>query len=217
MRLYPLDLKMEGRRCAVIGGGSVAERKVESLRTCGAHVTVVSPECTKTLEKWAAEGLIDVVKRPFLPEDVKDTMLVVAATNVREVNEAIFAAGRAEGVLVNVVDVPDLCDFYVPATVTRGDLQIAVSTSGTCPAMAKSIRKRLEKLFGPEYAPYVAVGGWLRTELLAKVADAKRRQIALERFLDSDALARLGRGDEAGARQIAEGCLREALEGKVDS
>lgn len=216
MRLYPLDLKIEGRRCVVIGGGGVAERKVESLRECGAAVTVVSPDYTPTLEQWAAEGRIETVRRPFTTADVKGATLVIAATNVRSVNEVVFAAGRAEGVLVNVVDVPDLCDFYVPATVTRGDLQIAISTSGTCPAMAKAIRKRLEKLFGAEYEAYVALGGWLRTELLAKVADAKRRQAALERLLDSDALERLARGDEPGARQIAEDCLQEALEGKAD-
>lgn len=217
VRLYPLDLKIEGRRCVVIGGGGVAERKVESLRECGAVVTVVSPEFTETLEKWASEGRIETVRRPFTTDDVKGATLVIAATNVRSVNEMVFAAGRAEGVLVNVVDVPDLCDFYVPATVTRGDLQIAVSTSGTCPAMAKAIRKRLEELFGPEYGGYVDLGGWLRTELMAKAADAKRRQAALERLLDSDALECLARGDEAGARRIADDCLQEALDGKADS
>jgi precorrin-2 dehydrogenase/sirohydrochlorin ferrochelatase len=136
---------------------------------------------------------------------------------VNAVNVEILAAGRAAGILVNIVDVPDMCDFYVPGSLVRGDLQISISTSGACPAMAKSVRKRLEPLFGPEYADYVAVGGWLRIELLAKVKQAKQRQMAMERFLDSDALERLARGDEAGARQIAADCLQEALDGKVDS
>lgn len=213
MRLYPMALKIEGRRCVVIGGGTIAERKVDSLLVCKALVTVVSPECTPEIEGWAEQGLIGLERRPFVPGDVRGALLVIAATNIREVNEAVFEAGHAAGAIVNVVDVPDLCDYYVPATVTRGDLQIAISTGGACPAMSKDLRKKLGKQFGPEYEHYVRVGEWLRLALLGKVPDPELRKEALEQFLASDALALVALGDEAGARSIAESCLRKALGG----
>lgn len=169
MRLYPIALKLEGRTAVVVGGGSVAARKVGSLLECGARVTVVSPELCPELEERAAAGSIVVHRRGFEAADLDEAMVAIAATNITAVNEAVLAAGRARRALVNVVDVPDLCDFYVPASVKRGDLEIAINTGGSCPALSKKIRQQLDPLFGPEYGPYLELLSVMRRELRLRI------------------------------------------------
>ena len=189
MQLYPLILKLSGHRCVVIGGGLVAERKINGLRACGATVKVVALECSETVRAMSDRGEIELLERAFEPEDLEGARLAIAATNVRAVNEAILAAGHDRGVLVNVVDVPDLCDFYVPATVKRGDVLIAISTSGSCPALAKRLRQDLETQIGPEYERYAELLATLRQNLKARVTNSHRRVQAEEAFLNSEAFA----------------------------
>ena len=200
-------LKLDGRRCVVVGGGNIATRKVLSLLKCGASVLLVSPEFCPELEKRAAAGEIAVERRPFERGDLEGATVAIAATSRRDVNEAVAAAGRDFGVPVNVVDVPDLCDFYVPAMVERGDLQIAISTGGAFPALAKRLRILLEEQFGPEYGEYVGLLMRYRQEIKARVSDSHKRAKAEEAFLELPLLELL----ESGRRDEAENALRECV------
>lgn len=202
MRLYPLALKTAGRRCLVVGGGRIAARKARSLLECGADVRVVSPEFVPELEDMAADGAIKVATRPFEPEDLDGCLLAIAATNDNAVNRAVYDACKERGILVNVVDVPELCDFYVPASVQRGDLQLTVSSGGACPALSKKLRRELEQHFGPEYGPYLRLAERLRLALLDRVEEPARRKEALSAFLASDALAMLAQGREEEAERL---------------
>ncbi|HTC94078.1 MAG TPA: siroheme synthase CysG [Terriglobales bacterium] len=167
MSLFPLFLKLEGRPVLVVGGGEIAEGKIASLLHTGASVHVVAPMSTPAISVWAKETKIKWHKRRFQAEDVKDQDLVIAATSSVEVNHQVYAEARRHGVLCNVVDDPAYCDFYFPAVVRRGDLQIAISTGGQSPALAQQLRVQLENQFGPEYAERVADLGHQRREILA--------------------------------------------------
>src|SRR5579863_6495755 len=126
--LFPLFLKLAGRRCLVIGGGTVAESKMQSLVRCGAEVRVVAPEPTPGIREAARSGQIALDARPFLPSDLEEVFLVVGATNSAELHAEIFRLCQDAGILCNMVDEPGRCDFYYPAVVRRGSLQVAIST-----------------------------------------------------------------------------------------
>ncbi|PYN90581.1 MAG: hypothetical protein DMD87_01290 [Candidatus Rokuibacteriota bacterium] len=155
-------LDLRGRRCLVVGGGEIGERKARALLACGAQVTVVSPTATRGLAALALEGRIVERRRSFRRADLRGCALVVAATGDPAVDDAVAALARRARVLVNVVDRPESCDFILPSVLRRGELQIAVSTGGRSPALAREIRRRLEPLFGPEYAELVARTGQAR-------------------------------------------------------
>jgi precorrin-2 dehydrogenase/sirohydrochlorin ferrochelatase len=184
-------LDLRGRRCVVVGGGAVGERKVRDLLECGAAVTVVSPALTPGLVMLAAAGLIVHRERAFRRIDVRDATLVIAATGAPDVDTAVAAAARRRRALVNVVDRPGQCDFIVPSVLRRGDLQIAVSTGGRSPALAREIRKRLERLIGPEFAELVERVGRARARARALAATPVARLAAGERVV-AEALATLG-------------------------
>ena len=143
-RLYPMYVSLAGRKAVVIGGGRVAQRKVEVLLGCGAEVDVISPEVTETLAVWEREGRLRVQRREFRSGDTSGVWLVIAACGQEAVNRQVFAEAARGGIVCNVVDVPELCSFQVPAVVQRGAMQIAISTGGVSPALAKRIRKELE-------------------------------------------------------------------------
>jgi len=155
-------LDLRGRRCLVVGGGEIGERKARALLACGAQVTVVSPTATRGLAALALEGRIVERRRSFRRADLRGCALVVAATGDPAVDDVVAALARRARVLVNVVDRPESCDFILPSVLRRGELQIAVSTGGRSPALAREIRRRLEPLFGPEYAELVARTGQAR-------------------------------------------------------
>jgi precorrin-2 dehydrogenase/sirohydrochlorin ferrochelatase len=167
-RVFPLFLKLENRACLVVGAGNIAESKIAGLLEADAAVRVIAPEATPQVQSWAQAGNLDWRQRPFQPTDLQGMFLVVAATCSTPVHEEIFAEARRLGVLCNVVDVPDLCDFYYPAVVRRGSLQIAISTAGESPALAQRLRKELEVQFGPEYEAWVAAIGQARAEIATK-------------------------------------------------
>lgn len=215
MRLYPLALKVAGRRCVVVGGGRVAGRKVTSLLDCGAAVTVVSPELSPDLEALAGQSAIAAVRRGFEPADLDGALIAIAATDDTAMNRAVLDAGDSRGVLVNVVDVPDLCDFYVPASVVRGDLQITISTGGSCPALAKHLRKEISEQFGPEYEAYLLLAERLRLEVIERVPEPKRRKEILNAFLTSQALALLTQGRDDEAERILQDHLNRLPEGNL--
>ena len=154
--LFPMFLKLEGKQCLVVGAGKVGEPKIAGLLETGARIRIVAIEASPSVREWARAGLLELELRPFDASDLAGAFLAVVATNSRNLNERVYLEAQSRGVLCNVVDVPDLCDFFYPAVVRRGDLQIAVSTAGHSPSLAQTIRKQLEKQFGPGYAAWVA-------------------------------------------------------------
>jgi len=175
-KLFPLFLKLVGRPCLVVGAGAIAESKIASLVEAGARVRVVAPEATKQVRSWAQSGKVDWQARPFQIGDLDNMFLVVAATSSTELHEQIFAEARRRGVLCNVVDVPALCDFYYPAVVQRGALQIAISTAGLSPALAQRLRQQLETQFGAEYAAWLEHLGEAREKLLRASMEPEERK-----------------------------------------
>jgi precorrin-2 dehydrogenase/sirohydrochlorin ferrochelatase len=174
MHYYPIFLDLSAQPCLVIGGGTIAERKIESLLSAQGQVAVISPTLTPQLQTWAAEQQIRVQQRPYHTGDLQGFSVVFAATSDEALHHQIADEARAAGILLNVVDRPALCSFIVPAIVRQGDLTIAISTSGTSPAMAKKIRQELTIQFGPEYD--------LALQLLARV----RERISQEQLSNED-------------------------------
>jgi siroheme synthase-like protein len=177
---YPLFLDLSGRRCLVVGGGGVAERKVKMLLACGALVTVVAPRINKGLRRLAEVAGVRIIERAFRNVDVRPAALVFAATNQREVNHKVREAASVRGILVNVADDPQLCDFIVPSIVRKGSIVIAISTSGTLPMLAKKLRQEIEASISRDYARYATKVGWLRKLLMSSVKDRAVRQRILK-------------------------------------
>jgi len=170
---YPIFVNIRGEKCLVVGGGIVALRKVQALLRHGANVTVVSPVLCPELSQLTKDGAIQVVKRSYKAEDLKNALLVIAATDDSEANERVAANAKCGGTLVNVVDIPQCSNFIVPSYFSRGDVTIAVSTSGKSPALARKIRSQLEEDFGIEYAQLALLANEVRSEL-------KRRGITVD-------------------------------------
>ncbi len=185
-RLFPMFVKLAGRQVLVVGAGAVAEAKIRSLLDTGAQIRVVALQTNQAVQEWADAGAIAFEERAFLPADLDGAFLAIAATSSRELNELIFGEAQRRGILCNVVDVPELCDFFYPAVVRRGDLQIAISTAGQSPLLAQRIRKRLEQQFGPQYAKWVAELGKLRREVLSSDLPAERKRELLRSLTSQD-------------------------------
>ena len=176
--LFPIFLKLKGRRVLVVGAGKEGESKIAGLLDTGALIRVIALQATEAVRQWARSGLIEFEERGFITNDLGDISLVVVATSSSIVNELTFSEAQRRGVLCNVVDIPDLCDFYYPAVVKRGDLQIAISTSGQSPSLAQRLRQRLEKQFGPAYADWVKELGATRREILkSTLASEQKREL----------------------------------------
>jgi precorrin-2 dehydrogenase/sirohydrochlorin ferrochelatase len=167
MSFYPISLDLEGRQCIVVGGGRVAERKVQGLLSCGALVTVISPVLTDDLRQQHADGAIQWLEREYSPGDLAKGFLVIAATDDEETQKQVYEEARTHNLLLNVADVPQRCNFILPATVKQGDMTISISTAGKSPALARKIRMELEKSYGPEYRVLVDILGAIRPEILA--------------------------------------------------
>jgi precorrin-2 dehydrogenase/sirohydrochlorin ferrochelatase len=183
---------LQGKRCLVVGGGEIATRKVQGLLDADALVEVVSPALCEALATLAAQGLITYQSRPFRTDDVRGCTLVIGATDQAEVNAAVCKAARAHDVWVNIVDTPEACDFIAPAIVRRGALQIAISTGGHSPTLAKRIRLQLEEAYGPEYGKLLEKLGRERQRIRHLIGDLDLRKAYYERLVDT-ALAKLGR------------------------
>ncbi len=175
---YPIFLDVEQRRCVVVGGGRVAERKIKGLLEARAQVVVVAPEVTPQIKEWHGQGKVEIFFRGFQEGDLEGAFLVVAATNNPEVQRAVVSEARSRGILCNVVDQPEESNFFVPSVVKRGRLQIAISTSGASPAVARRLRETLEEMFGPEYERYLELMARWRQEILARsLSEAERRRL----------------------------------------
>ena len=168
MTYYPVFLNLKDKTALVIGGGMVAERKVKTLVECGADVRLVSPEMTAGLKQMSETGKINYAGPSFEEKHLDGVFLVFTATNDKHLNHKISRTAQARGLLVNAVDQPADCNFIVPAIIKRGDLQIAVSTSGKSPAFAKILKKRLDDEFGDEYQKFLELMGNIRKEVLSK-------------------------------------------------
>lgn len=187
MTLLPMFMKLEGRSCLVVGAGPVGEPKISSLIEAGASVRVVALHAATAVAGWARTGAITWEARAFNNADLDGTFLVIAATNSRDLNAAIFHEARQRNILCNVVDDPDYCDFYYPAVVRRGDLQIAISTNGRSPALAQRIRRELEIQFGPEYGEWLEELGRTRQQLFASKIDPEQRRRLLHELASREA------------------------------
>lgn len=191
MKYYPIFLRVAGRPCLVIGGGRVAGQKTESLLHAGAQVTVVSPRLTPTLAALAATRKIVYHRRHYTTGDLRGFVLAYAATNDETVHAQIVREADEAGVLLNVVDRPELCDFIMPSVMERGDLIVATSTSGKSPALAKRIRQDLEGALGPEYDLALQLLGRLRTTLATRQLKSVDRQRIFAALVDSPLLGYL--------------------------
>jgi precorrin-2 dehydrogenase / sirohydrochlorin ferrochelatase len=186
--LFPMFLKLEGKQCLVVGAGRVGEPKIGGLLETGARIRVVALDASPMVREWARGGKIELELRAFSEEDLTGAFLAVVATNSRTLNERVYREAQRRGVLCNVVDIPDLCDFFYPAVVRRGDLQIAISTAGQSPSLAQKIRQQLEKQFGPGYAAWVAELGETRNLILASDLDKERKLDLLHSLASREAV-----------------------------
>jgi len=212
---YPITVvHLHRTRCVVVGGGVVAARKVAGLRAADARVVVISPTLCEPLEDLVARGEVEAVRRAYRTGDLEGAFLVIAATDDPTVNQQVWEEAQTRGVLVNVVDDPTRCTFFLPAVVRRGPLTLAISTGGRCPALARHLRQRLEREFGPAYGPFVELLGELRDRITSLLPPARRR-VFWGRLFRSDVLALLAAGDEAAARRRAEEILTQSRSGEI--
>ena len=209
---YVACLKLEGRKCLVVGGGDVGLEKVEGLLACNGEVTLVAPEAIEPLRALADEGSIRWERREYEPGDLEGTFMVIAATSDTDVNIGVYEDAERRAMLVNVVDVPPLCNFILPAIVRTGPLAIAISTAGASPALAKRIRDQIADEYGEPYARLAImlndVRGWAKGTL-PTYGD---RKAFFESIVngDPDPVELLRRGDEASVRDLIEAAQRSA-------
>src|ERR1700675_3843200 len=168
-------MKLSGKRCLVVGAGKIGEPKIGGLMDTGARIHVVAIAASDQVREWADAGKIELELRAFSSSDLDGMFLAVVATASRSLNERVYREAKERGVLCNVVDVPDLCDFFYPAVVRRGDLQIAISTAGQSPSLAQKLRQQLERQFGTGYAEWVRELGETRRLILASDLDKERK------------------------------------------
>jgi len=201
VRYYPVFLNLEGKRCIVIGGGEVAERKVLALLDAGAAVTVVSPELTERLAGLKRAGQIVHIQRRYQEGDLAGAFIVIAATSDMDVNRKV--SGDAGNIPVNIVDVPVLCTFIVPSVVRRGELTIAVSTSGASPALSRSIREELEDLYTEEIGGLLQHIAEIRKTITESDLPPEKRAAILKRLGSRKVLELLrAEGPERALRHI---------------
>jgi precorrin-2 dehydrogenase/sirohydrochlorin ferrochelatase len=179
-------VKLEGREVLVVGAGGVAETKIESLLATDASVRVVAPVATPRVREWARARRIAWEAREYRTADLGGAFLVIAATGSPALHDEIYAEAKSRGVLCNAVDEPERCDFYFPAVVRRGELQIAISTGGLSPALAQRLRKDLEQQFGPEWEEWVAQLGRTREELQNIPMPPEQRKRLLHQYASLD-------------------------------
>jgi precorrin-2 dehydrogenase / sirohydrochlorin ferrochelatase len=202
---YIACLRLVGRRCVVVGGGSVGLEKVEGLLACGGEVTLIAPEADAELQEYAREGSIRWERRAYAgPADLEGVFIVIAATNETDVNIAVYGDAERRAMLVNVVDVPPLCNFILPAIVRTGPLAIAISTAGASPALAKRMKREIEGQFGEPYARLAVLLNEARGWAKGTLPTYQDRKEFFEGIVggDPDPVALLREGDEQAVREL---------------
>jgi len=188
MKYYPVNLNIQSRRCLVVGGGPVGTRKITTLLDCGAIVEVIATDVSDELLDLSKEGAISIAKRRYRSSDLEGAFLVIGATDNEELNTEISRDAEQAGILCNIADQPEACNFILPALVNRGDLIIAISTSGKSPAFAKKLRKELEIQFGEEYAEFLMLMGAIRSKLLGNDHEPETHKHLFERLISKGLL-----------------------------
>lgn len=201
MQVYPINLKLTGRRCAVVGGGAVAERKAAALIAAGAEVTVFSPVLTPGLSALQEAGGLCWTPRVYVDGDLHNFFLVFCATDQPEINRQAAEAARAAGAMVNIADAPELSDFYVPAHIAQGDLLITVSTGGASPVLARRLREEMAARYGPEYGQYLELIAKVRPEMKKRLATANAREKFWRETIDQEVLDLLRKGKFSEAEE----------------
>jgi len=201
MRYYPVCLDIKGRACLVVGGGGVGTRKAKGLLAAGARVSVVSPEISPGLRGLTPEP-VRWHRRSYRPEDLDGMFLVFGATDDEALNRRIYDDAGKRNVLCNIADRPDICNFILPSVVHRGDLLIAISTSGKSPAFAKKLRKDLERQYGEEYARFLRLMGAVRERLLSKGHSPEAHKGQLEALLEAGLAELVCGGDHDGTDKL---------------
>jgi precorrin-2 dehydrogenase/sirohydrochlorin ferrochelatase len=186
MSKYPIYLELEGKRTVVIGAGAVAARKAQSLCSAGARVIVIAPRIDPAFERLSNKKNIEIIESAYSKDYLAEAVLAIAATNDSKLNQQIFKDCQQLEVLCNVVDVPELCDFYVPAVVKRGDLQIAIGTDGNCPAYAGHIRKKLEDQFTEDHGRFVIQLEIIRKNIISDIKDPNQRKAILGQLVKDE-------------------------------
>jgi precorrin-2 dehydrogenase/sirohydrochlorin ferrochelatase len=208
MSYYPILADLAGRKVVVVGGGNVAQRKIESLLHHEADVLVVARELTPRLSQYMKEGRITYLGREFRKEQIGGAILVIAATDDPALNRLVSTSARDRGILINAVDQPADCTFIVPSVLKRGDLLIAISTSGKSPALARRVREDLEKHFGVEYEILLILLGNLRKEILSRDLMQEEKKAIFENIVNSDILQMIREKNWEGIASL----LSEALD-----
>lgn len=210
MKYYPVNLNINNRSCLVVGGGNVAARKVKTLLACGAHVTVISPEICDAIGKLAGSECITLVRRGYASGDLDGHFMVIGATSDMALNRRISRDAEKQNMLCNIADVPEACNFILPAVIRRGDLVIAVSTSGKSPAFAKKLRQDLETTFGEEYARFLELMGAIRKRLLCEKHDPEEHKELFETLIDRGLLAMVRENRKTDIDQLLSEVLGDA-------
>jgi siroheme synthase-like protein len=210
---YIACLRLTGRRCVVIGGGAVGLEKVEGLLACDAQVTLVAPEAHSELAQLALEGSIRWERREYVSEDLDGALIAIAATDDTELNIRVFEDAEARSMLVNVVDVPPLCNFILPAIVRNGPLAIAISTAGASPALAKRMKREIGELFGEPYSLLAILLNDVRGWAKANLPTYQDRKDFFESIVGGqpDPIELLRAGDAEAVRDLIEAAQRQYL------
>jgi uroporphyrin-III C-methyltransferase/precorrin-2 dehydrogenase/sirohydrochlorin ferrochelatase len=223
MSLLPIFLKLDGRRCLLVGAGAVALEKIGTLLPTGLRLRVIAPEARAEIRALAAEGKLEWIARPFAPEDLDGQFLVIAATDVPAVNEAVHRGASERGIWSNSVDDIPNCDFFFGSIVSRGDLRIAISTAGESPALAQRLRREIDEQLPVDLGPWLAELGKLRREVLAThprgeerrllLHELAHREICASPLCETKQLARTGLNEKRDEGRELPGVGRVALVG----
>ena len=207
---YLAAINLKGRRCLVVGAGAVGLEKIEGLLVCDARVDVVAPEAVAEVEELARAGSIEWHRREYRDEDLDGCFLVIAATADTELNTSVYRAAERRAMMVNVVDVPSLCNFILPAIVRNGPIAIAISTAGASPALAKRMKREIADLFGPHYADLAILLNGAREWAKATLPTYGDRKEFFEGIVNGepDPIDLLREGDRAGVERLIEGAKR---------
>lgn len=205
MALYPANLKVEGRLCTVIGGGAVAVRKAEALIKCGARVRVIAPALDSAFEPL--HGSFEHVARPYRWGDLEGSFIAIVATDDEDTNRAVEEEAHGRHLLLNVVDRPGRCDFYVPSTVRRGDLMVTVSTGGQFPALSRRLRRQLEQEFPEAWSQVLALLGKARRRVVFRIKDEGKRRQCLAEMAELDLTPVFKRGGQEAVEAEIEKCI----------
>lgn len=211
MPYYPILVELENQKVLVVGGGMVAQRKIDTLLRHGAEVLIVSRELSDLLEQYVEEGRVTLIDTEFNVNQLDDVFMVIAATDDAELNAVISAEAKKRGMLINAVDQPADCTFIVPSVIRQGDLLVAISTSGKSPALAKKIRKELETKFGKGYKEFLALMGIVRERVLEMGLPQKENSRIFHELVDSRLLEAVKEQDIDGVTSILNSILEQNI------